>query len=1193
MKIGTSSTSWILTGLALLGASCNTQLTTTGSTSASIESAEQDLDLDPTGMTTVLSFSGASSILDISQIESDGGQTVVSAVALGEDLAVTWDDRVTPTHRVRVLSSTVTSTWKGVTTSDPSAPTIQVTSANQDTTDSVLGGDSMQVSFGGARLVNSGVQDLSNWQLTVAGQIVDLAGSAISYNPATGVADFLLGPTACLHADFSIAVSGLISVADVAVDSNPVQGSATGDAVAPNLLSVTQRLDVDEYGCVLDFQFDEAMDPNNCLTPGRFSVVDHPAADGYTFVVSVQQPSDSTLRVSFARPVAPNYDLIAHAGLMDSHGNGLAAAQEAFTSTHAPNGFASVTAVTNANTGGDQILAVFDQAIDPDFAADPSRWALSVDGSSVDMTAQTYTYDFTTKTLTLDLDFDMRNGDSVVLDAIAQVDVDGEDFTLQAGSVNAAGDGIAPSILSVTQNRNVDPDGYTADVLFSEDVHSVQAQDTSNYVLAPASSLVSAVLLADGCTVRIVSSDRIMTPGDVALSVDADVDDLAGNAMGTISGPHSPNSTDQTKPVALGVAATIEEGADNDILSVTYDDDMVAADVLDLSSWSFESPVGSVQDLSGCSVVYDAANRCATVTLTTPGLYLKQADSLQVSFTGMRDIGGNAIETGSVLGSLTSEYRRPAVSSVWRQDVPSDNTLCVRFDEACDGLDDLYDAVSNPYGTRFALRQAGVLRAYPDSATVIDGGLGVLLSYPVSVSLTDTVDVLGNTDLAGNLLFPALANPVAGADSSSPGFGSTPIATAVSGEDNDTIVVEFSTPMAPWGITDADHYSLSTNPGGTPVDLTNATLEWDGVAQVTMTLGQAQGEELQSNQNYDVTLNALAGDPLRTLQGVALGANQTQVVAVSGDVITGPTQAATSVCLDKQYANALLVIFDEAVNSSAAEVASNYDYGPGMLADSATLASPKVVRVQFATPVAAGGSLVIAQASAQDLAGNLTGGDMTLLVIDDSTEPSLVAVSGLSQEGQGGDEVHVSFDGTVDLASALDPLRYAISNGGGSFNMSTVSTHWDSTSHSVVLSFPGGQELNPNAGLTVTVGNVADSAGNFLSAPVALGGVVTGDQTPPSIAGAFVHFALDAAGTTVDLTFSEDVQTDFCADLSRWSTTGVAGILGVDVLGADHVRLTLSQGLNTGESLVLAGGQADLAQNVAGALQVQPVAPQD
>jgi hypothetical protein len=352
------------------------------------------------------------------------------------------------------------------------------------------------------------------------------------------------------------------------------------------------------------------------------------------------------------------------------------------------------------------------------------------------------------------------------------------------------------------------------------------------------------------------------------------------------------------------------------------------------------------------------------------------------------------------------------------------------------------------------------------------------------------------------------------------------------------------------------------------------------------------GQELRGAQSYDVTMNAL-GDPLRSAQGIALNAPDTQTVGIGGDVTNGPSQAASSARLDKLDSTSLFVTFDEAVYSSAVELAASYDLGPGLLADSVTLVSPSVARVSFSTPVTAGMSLVIGQASAEDLAGNTAVGDMTLLVLDDSTAPNIVSVAGLSVAGLGGDEVHVIFNEPLDLTMALDPLRYAVSNGSFTVNMSAVTARWSSLNHTVSLVLPEGMELDPASPLSVTVGNVADCAGNLPGTPLTAGGSVSGDTSAPAINTAWTHYALDNAGTTVEVLFSEDVDTLFCGDEVNWSTTGAARVNSVTVMSADHVRLSLSQALQVSDAIILVAGQQDVARNQAGTLQAQPIDPQD
>src|SRR6185436_8960721 len=99
--------------------------------------------------------------------------------------------------------------------------------------------------------------------------------------------DVTLGASANLHATFTIAASGIHSVADVLVAAGPVGGNATGDSTPPGLVSANQNLAEDEYGRVVDFTFDEAMDPVFSTALGHFSSA---APD---LATNVEQPSEN------------------------------------------------------------------------------------------------------------------------------------------------------------------------------------------------------------------------------------------------------------------------------------------------------------------------------------------------------------------------------------------------------------------------------------------------------------------------------------------------------------------------------------------------------------------------------------------------------------------------------------------------------------------------------------------------------------------------------------------------------------------------------------------------------------------------------------------------------------------------------------------------------------------------------------
>jgi hypothetical protein len=98
---------------------------------------------------------------------------------------------------------------------------------------------------------------------------------------------------------------------------------------------------------------------------------------------------------------------------------------------------------------------------------------------------------------------------------------------------------------------------------------------------------------------------------------------------------------------------------------------------------------------------------------------------------------------------------------------------------------------------------------------------------------------------------------------------------------------------------------------------------------------------------------------------------------------------------------------------------------------------------------------------------------------------------------------------------------------------------------------------------------------------LSLGGIVGGDAVAPTLSNAFVNAQVDATGRTVDVELSEAVAVAFAGQVFNWSTNGSALVTGVEMIGADHVRLTLDVALGATDEIVVAAGLIDLAGNAA------------
>ncbi len=1156
----------ILCGLPLLLAACSGGTST--DTSGSVSAVVQDLGLDPDGKTTVVSFSQVGGSASAANFSADGGQTALSATISGNDVTVTWDERVTPSHSVSFSGLG----WSldgsaSVSTSDSSAPTFTITDSTMGTG---LGADTLEVTFSGPRVVEADAEDPSSWILALNSSPVDLSDSTFDLDPATGVLSISLGASASLHSTFTLSASSLTSVADVPLSITPVAGTASGDVVAPGLNTVHQNLADDEYGRTVDFQFDEAMDPTFSMLASNF------LADGANIATGVTQPSAGLLRVTFAAPVIPGVHTVELSNMMDVHGNAKSTSSES-VSQPSPglNAYSSSQAVTVANEGGDYVVANFDQAFDETSATDPSSWTLVVDGNSVDMANQTLTYDFAGKSLRIDLDFDMVNGTAYTLTGVGVLEVDGETFSA-ASADTVSGDVDAPSVLSVVQNRVQDPSGQTLDVTFSEDLDGTAVANLANWTVSGL-TVSNATLLGTPDVARLTLTGGPAVPGLDTLDV-SNQSDLAGNAMPAPATGLAITSTDSTQPSVVSGFASAISGANNDWIQVTFDDEMVAAQVENPVNWAVEAPIGTSLDTTGATIVYEAGPRRATLTFDAGnGIFFKAGDDYQVTLSGMTDISGNSMSGGSFSGDVDYETDRPYAHSAYAES--SINTeVVVYFNEPMDYLEDLWDAGSNVDGTRYTVRDSfGVLRGHPSTATSLDDGLGVRLGFGFVINAGDTIDVMGATDLVGNYMFPALDLTLGVESGTEPALnlGGAPL-VAVSGEQNDTIEIVFDRRMNPWGILDPSNYDIST--GGSSLDLTRATFEFDGDQTVSIRLDGVGADSLQAASQYDFSVSNLRSD-----QGVQMSVPDTALtVNVSGDITTGPTVGTTDVRLDRANPDSILVFADEALDPALAEDESRWNWNTGTFPTSATLIGPKTVRLTFASNPTAGTPLAY---DVVDLAGNNGGATFRTVQAFETAAPVLLLTGGTSVAGEGGDFISVVFNEAPELSTGLNVGGYSVTNGGVNIPLTGTGAWFNSALNEVNFYLAAGYELDPNQAFSVTVSGVSDHSGNVMPAPVSLGGTIVGDtSTPPGIDGAFTNYRIDPTGLLVDVLFDEAPEETFVTNQFNWTVTGSSGqvVLGVlPVQGdSDVYRVVLSGALGAGEELEIAAGLPDFAGNV-------------
>ena len=1125
---------------------------------ATLATVLQDLDLDPDGRTTVLTFSSNAPNLSTAGVESDGGQTAVEVSVAGALVTVLWDTPVHIEHRVRALESGVLGPYVDVATSNAAAPTYTVHSAAQV---EGLGGDVIEVQFAGPRVDSEAVELAENWSLVLGATVLPLADSEFSFDVEQQRLTITTDETANVHASFGLRVNGLKSVASTPVSNTTVVGVAVGDNVAPTLVSAVQRLGEDEFGRVVEFTFSEAMSPVFATKQSNYSV-------GFpVFAQSVVQIAPETLRVTFTQPVVPGLNTVLLIEVLDAHGNAfVGAAVPVSAGSTVANGYAVDPVLeTLSGVANDRLLVVTSQALAPSTAIDGDNWTLDVNGDILDLSEANLQYSLLTKTLTVDGLADYLNGQTFELIPSGVLDVDGQAFAATFSGV-VDGETTVPVVLAAIQNRLVDFSGETVDVRFSEAVNAYVAENTNNYTPSGGQSVVSALTLPDHETVRLVLSDPIV-PGLHTIAMSG-ITDLAGNQLVAVA-QQALTSTDSVAPAATMVLLRGEMGLDNDRVEVLFDDLMVGDEVETPANWVVESPVGTALDTSLASIVYDADSNSAVLTFDGgDDISFQFGADFAVSFASMRDLGGNTITADVTSGDVETESGNPELESAWVRDAPHQNQVVLVFDEPVANFADA-DAV-------YRLRdQNGFLLGLPVATpTRSADGRSVTLTFGMVVTSSNHVDVLGVTDVAGNALFPRLMAGIENEDSQELDFdfGQSSVHT-VSGESNDRFQIVFDRKPSTFGLTDPANYSLVG--AGQNVSFAGAQFNFDGNQTVEVLLGP--GVDLVFSAAYNLSFSGLT-----TAQGIPMSGTQSEVMAAIGDNIA-PVLPAGSVRVDAQDSGSLLVDFDEAVNLVSSTNTASYllDNVAPVLAERL---GPRTVRVSFMAAVTVGQTL---EANVTDLAGNL-GSLSRLVTAADSSGPLVTGVAGHIAPGFGGDRVLVRFHKPVDPTVATAASNYAVSTGGTNLDLTSANLSYSSIDNEATIWLAAGQELLAGQPMQVTVDGIVDHAGFALTPQAVVFGPVSGDDFEPAILKAFANRRVSPTGLVLDVLFSEDVAPLDAQDPANWTVSGGQSVISATLLSGRVLRLELATPFVDGNTLT-AAVLADAAGNSGQNIQTQPL----
>jgi len=400
---------------------------------------------------------------------------------------------------------------------------------------------------------------------------------------------------------------------------------------------------------------------------------------------------------------------------------------------------------------------------------------------------------------------------------------------------------------------------------------------------------------------------------------------------------------------------------------------------------------------------------------------------------------------------------------------------------------------------------------------------------------------------------------------------------SVSGEANDVVTIEFDRRPSPWNLLDPANYAIVQ--GATPVDVSNAEFSFDGNSTVTLALSGAPEPALTTGLNYTVTVDGLV-----TAQGIPMSGASVDVVPATGDVAV-PTLAVGKAKLDASSPlDTVLIELNEAVDPTDAVNPALFDINGATAPTTVSLAGKRTVRAFFALGV---GTTDTLNTQVRDLAGNAAAASQ-IVAVQDVAGPLVVSVSGVAAPNLGGDQVLVNFDEPVTPATALQAGNYSVTTGASSLDLTGSKMTYASATNTVTIHLPAGQELDPAAGVTVGVSGISDHSGLLLGPAASVGGVVTGDTTPPAFEAAFANYREDPGGLVVDVLFDEDVETALAANPLVWVPSGGQFVMGVEVLSGKLFRLTLDAPLAPGATVDLTGIE-DAAGNVSGPISVTPV----
>ncbi|MEX1025158.1 MAG: hypothetical protein WD226_08785 [Planctomycetota bacterium] len=888
---------------------------------------------------------------------------------------------------------------------------------------------------------------------------------------------------------------------------------------------------------------------------------------------------DATVTIGWDARVTPSHTVRAVAA------GGLSTSPRAVVTSDDTGPSFTVSGVQNPGVGGDEITVTFSgPRVVTAFAEDASNWTLTNNGQDMDLTGSTFSLDVATQVLTVDLgpnadvfgSFDFTAGAGVVSVA---------DVALATSSVNGAGvgDAVAPTLTSVVQNlvsaAGGNEFGTVVDLTFSEPMSPVFSAITTNFgATFPVFATSAAPVVGSPEIVRVTYSGPIV-PGVNTLRLNNLVD-AHGNPLGEqLNVPVV--SDGSLAGNAFSVVPTVEPVANSggDTITAVMTDALDPSVAADAGRWYLESPVATPIDISAATFVYTESTKTLRVTLATDVVNGDSFEFGALAGNEPRSIDGTdfvATATGTVSGETTP----PTLSSVVQNRGIDDDglTFDVTFSE------DVEETTAETTGNYTFSSGANVT-----SATLQAGRDVVrIVLDAIAVPGEHTVDVANVIDLAGTAMAPVLASAITSSDMAAPSI-SAAVANAISGVDNDTLVVTFDDAMFEAEVVDATNWTVES-PVGTALDATNASIVYTaGTDSATLTFDGGDDLYFQGGDDFRV---ALAN--MRDVSGNTVTSNAFEgAVDAESDL-----PELESVWYENAPANNVVhVRFSEAATEfdDLASGLTRYivrdsggsDLGggtPTVMVD----ADRRGAVLTYGLGMTAGNTLDVRGIT--DLAGNQMVPVLSFpMVAASATEPDPfgAAPEHVSVSGDANDSLIVTFAEPVSTFGLFDPANWSLTNGTDVADFSRATFEFDGSTLLTITFGENGAYSFDQSVHTLTVDGLVSAQGVTMTGPVNSATVAAiGNDALAAGAG---NTRLDAAQSLTDLLveFDEAIDPTDAEVLGNYLLNGATAPDSATKLGPRTVRLSFGGGVDVLDTVDVTvedlAGNAALATHAIGA----------